>query len=43
MNIRTVKKAVKALRDGRRTPLLRKVRLSNLSYFESNRDKRKRH
>jgi len=41
MKIRTVKKALKALRDGRKTPLLRKVRLSNLAYFADNRDKRK--
>lgn len=34
MKIRTVKKALKALRDGRKTPLLKKVRLSNVSYFE---------
>ena len=41
MKIRTVKKALKALRDGRKTPLLRKVRLSNLAYFADNRDKKK--
>lgn len=40
MKIRTVKKAIKALRDGRKTPLFRKVRLSNIEYFENNRDKK---
>lgn len=33
MNIRTVKKAIKALRDGRKTPLLSKVTLTNVDFF----------
>jgi len=41
MKVRIVKKALKALRDGRKTPLLRKVRLSHVSYFENNKDKKK--
>lgn len=40
MKIRTVKKALKALRDGRKTPLMRKVRLSHISYFANNKDKK---
>lgn len=42
MNIRTVKKAVKAFRDGRKTPLLKKVRLTNIAYFANNRDKKRK-
>lgn len=38
MKIRAVKKALKALRDGRKTPLLRKVRLSHVSYFSKKRN-----
>lgn len=41
MKIRTVKKALKAYRDERRTPLHRKVRLSHVAYFAENRDKQK--
>lgn len=40
MKIRTIKKAIKALRDGRRTSLLAKVRLSNIVYLEKYLDKR---
>lgn len=38
MKIRTVKKAIKALKEGRNTPLLKKVRLNNVAYFVSNKD-----
>ena len=41
MNIRTVKKAIKALRDGRKTPLLKKVGLNHIAYFANNKDKKK--
>ena len=40
MKIRTVKKALKAMRDGRKTPLLKKVTLENIAYFANNRDKK---
>lgn len=40
MKIRTVKKALKALRDGRATPLLKRVRLSNVAYYANNKDKK---
>lgn len=44
MNIRTVKKAVKALSDGRKTPLLSKVTLTNVCFFIKYRNyKRKRY
>lgn len=43
MNIRTVKKAAKALMDGRKTPLLSKVTLTNVCFFIKYRNyKRKR-
>lgn len=38
MKIRIVKKAIKALIEGRNTPLLNKVRLSNVADFAHNRD-----
>lgn len=40
MKIRTVKKALKALRDGRKTPLLKKVKLQHVAYFANNEDKK---
>ena len=41
MKLRTVKKAIKAFRDGRKTPLLKKVRLDDVAYFEYNKDHKK--
>ena len=38
MKIRIVKKAIKALKEGRNTPLLKKVRLNNVVYFAHNKD-----
>ena len=43
MKLRTTKKAIKAIRDGRKTPLLRKVRLSNITDFENHNDKNHGH
>lgn len=34
MKIRTVKKAIRAFAEGRRTPLMKTVRLDNISYLE---------
>ena len=42
MKIRTVKKALKAMRDGRKTPLLKKVTLNNVAYFADSKDKMKK-
>ena len=41
MKLRTVKKAIKAMRDGRKTPLFKKVRLDDVAYFENNKDHKK--
>ena len=41
MKIRTVKKAIKALSEGRKTPLLRKVKLSNVTFYANSSDKKK--
>lgn len=40
MKIRAVKKALKALRDGRKTPLLKRVKLQHIAYFANNEDKK---
>ena len=42
MKIRTVKKAIKDWMKGKRTPLMKKVRLDNISYFEYNRDHKRK-
>lgn len=38
MKIRVIKKAIKAIAEGRRTPLMKKVTLDNVSFFQYNKD-----
>lgn len=42
MKIRTVKKVLKAWTEDRYTPLFKKVTLDNITFFEYNRDHKKK-
>lgn len=42
MKIRTVKKALRFMAEGKRTPLMRRVRLDNVTEFEYYRERKRR-